>query len=206
MRRADVGVEDAEPSDPEAASADRFVVVFVCTGNRFRSQLAASLFERATWGLPVEARSAGTLDVGSLPPLPEALEEGLRLGVDLADRRSRQVDRTLLADADLVVGFERLHVDTAVLEHGAPPEHVFTLPELTALLEEGGRDGAAGLGPVARGRMLVSRAHAMRARLAGAYELADPIGQSPSVYRMTADQVATLTLRLADLLFLSVDG
>jgi hypothetical protein len=39
-----------------------FEVVFVCTGNRFRSPLAAALFGRATAGLPVSVSSRGTLD------------------------------------------------------------------------------------------------------------------------------------------------
>ena len=49
-------------------------VVFLCTGNRFRSPLAAALFAEATAGLPVHVRSAGTLNVGSPPVFPETLE------------------------------------------------------------------------------------------------------------------------------------
>ena len=40
-----------------------FEVVFVCTGNRFRSPLAESLLRAATEGLPVRVRSLGMLRV-----------------------------------------------------------------------------------------------------------------------------------------------
>ena len=45
--------------------ADELQVVFVCTGNRFRSPLAAALFREATSGLPVDVRSMGTSVTGS---------------------------------------------------------------------------------------------------------------------------------------------
>jgi protein-tyrosine-phosphatase len=50
-------------------SADVFRVAFVCTGNRFRSPLAAALFRSAAEGLPVEVASAGTLDLGGVGAL-----------------------------------------------------------------------------------------------------------------------------------------
>ena len=40
-------------------------VAFVCTGNRFRSPLAAALLESEAEGLPVEIASLGTLDLGA---------------------------------------------------------------------------------------------------------------------------------------------
>jgi len=57
------------------AMAAAFRIDFVCTGNRFRSPLAAELLRRAIGGLPVEVASVGTLDLGPLSALPEAMEE-----------------------------------------------------------------------------------------------------------------------------------
>ena len=50
-----------------------FSAVFVCTGNRFRSPLAAALLGRIAQGLPVVTASYGTLDVEGLPALPEVV-------------------------------------------------------------------------------------------------------------------------------------
>ena len=57
-------------------------------------------------------------------------------GIDVAAHRSRLLDS--IAAADLVVGFERIHVAAAVVDGGAQRDRVFTLPELVPLLERAG--------------------------------------------------------------------
>jgi protein-tyrosine phosphatase len=179
-----------------------FEVVFVCTGNRFRSPLAAALFREAARELPVTVRSSGILDVGSISAMPEAAENARRLGVDLSDHRTTWLPAATVEDADLVLGFERVHVATAVVEAGAARERTFTLPELVELLELD--YGAAQGEPLERARAAVGRAAARRresGRQAGYPELADPLGLGDRVARDTADQIGALTSRLAVLLF-----
>ncbi len=72
-------------------------VLFVCTANSARSQLAAALWERST-GLP--ARSAGADPAATVHPL--ARDVAGAHGLDLTDRRPRGYDAVTVAP-DLVV-------------------------------------------------------------------------------------------------------
>jgi protein-tyrosine phosphatase len=176
-----------------------FDVVFVCTGNRFRSAIAQALLTRLTEGLPVRASSAGTLDLGSVGVLPEALELAPSLGIDLSAHRARCIRDVDLSDADLVLGFEQVHLATAVVDCEAPRERSFTLPELVALLP---RDVTPGDGdPVARAREAVRAAHEARDSDDRRLELGDPLGGPPELFRQTADELRTLTETLAAKLF-----
>jgi protein-tyrosine-phosphatase len=128
--------------DSELAAAIRlrspstpFRVVFVCTGNRFRSALAAAAFRFAAAQLPVEVDSYGTLDIALAQPLPEALVIAAAYGLDLSGHLSKSLDTTDLSQASLVVGFEPQHTRAAVEIAGARPECSFLLRELNDLLE-----------------------------------------------------------------------
>jgi protein-tyrosine phosphatase len=178
-------------------SEDSFDVVFICTGNRFRSAIAEGLMRRLTEGIAVQTTSAGTLDLGPVGALPEALELAPSLDLDLTEHRARCVGNVDLSEADLVLGFEYHHLAAAVTDGGARLERTFTVPELVTLLEEG---AAADGDPVSSARRAVQRAH--EARPGGRrHELADPIGGSAEVFHSTAIEVRALTERLAELLF-----
>jgi protein-tyrosine phosphatase len=159
-------------------SVDPLHVVFVCTGNRFRSPLAAALFEQAAAGLPVDVSSAGTLDLGGVGALPEAESLATALGVDLSSHRSRAVTDAPLSDADLVLGFERAHVVTAVVDGGAPRDRTFTLPELATLLTRIEPPPAGD--PAEYAREVIRRAARARPKddpqLMAVPELRDPLG------------------------------
>jgi protein-tyrosine-phosphatase len=164
--------------------------------------MAAAFFRQAARDLPVTVSSLGTLDLGAIPPLPEALVLGRQLGVDLSAHRTRTLTGNDLSQADLVLGFERMHVITALVEGRAPGERVFTLPELLVLLEDASLPSAAE--PLKRARVALALAQRRRPtnpELIGRPELADPIGGSEDVYRKTAATVREQTQRLASLLF-----
>ena len=179
--------------------ADPFDIVFICTGNRFRSVIGEGLMKRLTEGMPVRTTSAGTLDLGPVEALPEALELAPSLDLDLTEHRARCVRNVDLTDADLVLGFEYQHLAAAVTEGGARRERTFTVPELAMLLEEGGTTTDGG-DPVAEARRAVQRADDARP---GGHrpEIPDPLGGSPEVFHGTALEVRALTERLAELLF-----
>jgi arsenate reductase len=75
-------------------------VLFVCVQNAGRSQMAEALFERAA-GDEHEALSAGSRPAERVHP--EVMEVLREIGVDLAGREPRGLDRTDLEWADLVV-------------------------------------------------------------------------------------------------------
>ena len=188
---------------PNQGRAAELEVVFVCTGNRFRSPLAAALFAHAARDLPVRIASAGTLNVGSPPAFPEALEHATRFGLDLSSHRARPLAQSDLTRADLVVGFERTHIAAAVVEAGADRSRAFTLPELVELLERD-RSTSTRADPVGRARSAIRRAdnaRIERGRKARYLELADPVGGRASVYKRTANEIHDLVGRLAHGLF-----
>lgn len=178
-------------------------VAFVCTGNRFRSPLAAALFAAGAGAeeVPLQVASLGTLELGPVPALPEALEVARSMGVDLSRHRARTVAGSNLERFELVLGFERAHVAAAVVDGGADRARTFTLPELVDLLEVI-PDPPPGGPPHERARLRIREAHAARPpeRNRPVPELADPLGRSPRAQREIANElrglVSTLTQRL----------
>jgi protein-tyrosine-phosphatase len=144
----------------------------------------------------VEVSSLGTLDLGPVPALPEAVTLAEELGLDLASHRARQLGD--LGDLDLVVGFERKHVMAAVVDAGAAIERTFTLPELVELLQ--------GLSaPPAGARERIAAAHAARPpdfRSRPLPEIRDPLGlpapEQRAVARAVEEQVTELAAALFD--------
>jgi protein-tyrosine-phosphatase len=181
---------------------DVFSIAFICTGNRFRSVLAAAFVRRLTDGLPVTTESFGTLDLDGAPPLREAVELGRACGVDVTGHVTRCVSGASLSEVDLVVGFEAAHVRHAVVDAGAARERSFTMRELVSLLESGAVTPALD-DVVERAREAVRAAAALRAetgqRLSD--ETPDPLGASSNVYRDTAAEIRDLSLRLVSALF-----
>jgi protein-tyrosine-phosphatase len=180
---------------------DTFSIAFVCTGNRFRSPLAAAFVHRLTLGLPVETESYGTLSRENEPALAEAVEIALSYGISLSDHRSRYLNNAVLRDVDLLLGFEPLHVQQAVVDAGARRERSFTIGDFIALVPR--------TGPVA-GHDLLERARSLVAEAAERFaeapnrvmsSLADPFGGSPKVYRQSAADVRDLSVALVQKLF-----
>jgi len=75
-------------------------VLFVCKQNAGRSQMSQALFERAARGRHTAA-SAGTTPGDRVHP--EVVAVMRELGIDLADRTPRSLDRELAEQADVVV-------------------------------------------------------------------------------------------------------
>jgi low molecular weight protein-tyrosine phosphatase len=182
--------------------AETFNIVVICTGNRFRSPLVEHLLRREAAGLPVAVESFGLLDAESLPVLAELEEHAAAAEVDVSRHRSRRLPDASLADADLVLGFERHHVAHAVVRAGARLERTFTLPELVGLLEETpaprrsgdvAADAAAAVEAAA-----AARPDPRRARIP---EVEDPVGRSPAEVAAIAGDLRSLTPRLVAALF-----
>jgi protein-tyrosine phosphatase len=180
-------------------STDEFDVVVICSGNRFRSPIAEAVLRRAAEGLPVRVRSFGTLDLPSGRALSEALELAPGYGLDLMSHRSLPLTGTDLSDADLVIGFEQVHVSKAVVGARARRERTFLMTDLVAGLDEAEPTHEDGV--VERARAAVRQADQARAAHRFPQEIADPIGGPAAGYRTIADEVYRLTTRVAERLF-----
>lgn len=184
-------------------STIEFRIAFVCTGNRFRSPIAAALMARETQDLPLRIASLGTLDLGRERALPEAVAIAEELGLDIFGHRARSVTKIDLERFHLVLGFERKHVMSSVVDAEALIEHTFTLPELVELLE-GLPAAPEPADPVERALHRVRRAHEARApdyRKQPFPEVADPLGMSIPDQRDTAHELEALVSELVRLLF-----
>jgi ArsR family transcriptional regulator, arsenate/arsenite/antimonite-responsive transcriptional repressor / arsenate reductase (thioredoxin) len=91
------------PTPPErrapAARRRRLRVLFLCTGNSARSQIAEALIEQLAGGM-VEARSAGS---HPKPLHPNAVRVLAERGIDIAGRRSKHLDEFTGRRFDYVV-------------------------------------------------------------------------------------------------------
>jgi arsenate reductase len=74
-------------------------ILFLCTGNSCRSQMAEG-FARHYGGGRITARSAGVEAHGLNPQAVAAMAE---IGIDISAQRSKVVDAAMIASADLIV-------------------------------------------------------------------------------------------------------
>jgi protein-tyrosine phosphatase len=92
----------------------RLNVLFVCSGNICRSPLAAALLEKQLRALGIDdvyVESAGTMNLEGRGASRWALEVAADNGLDLGHHVSRQVNRTMLEDADIVVAMTNAHAE-----------------------------------------------------------------------------------------------
>lgn len=83
-------------------------LLFVCTGNATRSVIGEALVRRDRPDWPVF--SSGTWAIPGLPSSRRTLAALEAAGVSAPGHRSRTLEERHLADADLVITFERDHV------------------------------------------------------------------------------------------------
>lgn len=76
-------------------------VLFLCTGNSARSQMAEGLVNHLIGEGRWEAHSAGTVPTGAVNPL--AIEAMQELGIDISAQRSKSTDEFRDLPLDLVV-------------------------------------------------------------------------------------------------------
>jgi len=173
-----------------------FTLVYVCTANRGRSPVAEAL-TRSAAPAHVAVRSRGVHAEPGLPPLREVVAAAAARGIDIAAHRSQPLEQASLLEADLVVGFERVHAAAAVVDGAAPRGRVFTLPELVRLLEQLG-----GSPRNATPAALIAAAAGRRAPApAGTTAVLDPVGRSQAEVDRIVAEVDAWTKRLIAALF-----
>lgn len=169
-------------------------ILVVCTANRCRSPMAASLLTRRLPGADVV--SAGSMEAGH-PASDGSVRVMATRGLDLAAHVSQEVNPALIAGADLVLCMARRHLREIVVADPSAFPRTFTLRELVRRGEAAGTadDLGSWLSLVGAGRRVGD--------LLGDDpndDIADPIGQPDEAYERTAAQLDDLVERLGRLL------
>lgn len=106
-------------------------VLFVCLANRFRSPLAAAIFQKSLEERGMDAcwqvGSAGTWASPGLPPLPRVLEAARGLGLDLSAHRAVRLDEDMLRAYDLILVMQSSQKESLQVEFPALYEHIYLL-------------------------------------------------------------------------------
>jgi protein-tyrosine phosphatase len=159
--------------------------------------LADTLADR---GVDAQVSSAGRISDG-LPATDTAVDTMAARGLDISEHLSRRMTSSMLGSADLIVAMTREHVREAAVLRPDCYARTFTLKEIVRRGEaEGPRaDGeslADWLVRLDKGRRPMDHLGA-----SAVDDVADPVGQGPHVYEVTATELAGLTTRLADLVW-----
>ncbi|WP_426737842.1 low molecular weight phosphatase family protein [Plantibacter sp. 2H11-2] len=130
-------------TDATTADTRPFSVLFVCTGNICRSALGAQLLKArldaagvTAGGHLIRVSSAGT---GAQPELvmpPEVVEQSRRFGGDPSGHVARQLDRDIVADADLILTATREHRSDVARLLPRASRVTFTVPQFARLVAE----------------------------------------------------------------------
>jgi len=82
------------------APAPKVKVLFLCTGNSCRSQMAEGIL-RASAGDSLDVQSAGSKPAGYVHPL--AIQVMKEIGIDISDHRSKHLDEFLQQKIETVI-------------------------------------------------------------------------------------------------------
>ena len=108
-------------------------VLFVCTGNQYRSPIAAAAFRqqvaRDGRGAQWAVSSAGTwTSSGQRAPRP-AVEAAQACGLDISSHVTRILDAQMLKDADLILVMEQGHKESIQAEFPFTRSKVYLLSQ-----------------------------------------------------------------------------
>jgi len=184
-------------------------ILFVCTANQIRSPFAERLMREglhARFGPVADAvavTSAGTHATPGRPIWPEAAAELARRGVSAAGHTSRQLIRTMIRRANVVLAAERTHRDQVTALWPEALNRVYTLREFAWLLDSCTAAELPGRRLTERVELLSALARSRRGVLGplppDAMDIADPVGGTKADFARAAfeiEQAVAVPLRV----------
>ena len=174
-------------------------LLFVCTGNICRSPSAEFLLRRhlenrlgeASKQIELSSAGLGTPGGWELDPKVADLLHTMRID-DTREFRSRRVDTSVLADADLVLTGTKQHRLTIGAEFPEAYAKTFTMREAAALLTRADTRGLPPYDLVERAAELIAllkRERGIRALADDQLDIDDPHGRRTSAYEAMFTQV-----------------
>jgi protein-tyrosine phosphatase len=153
----------------------------------------------AAQGLPGVVRSAGRYFDGREAE-PYAIDAMARRGLDLRPFRSRTLDHTTAAGADLVLGMAREHVREAVVLAPEAADRTFTLKEAVRRASDLGGPAPGESFPAFVARMAEGRSPSEHLGASSIDDIEDPMGRSSDRFDATAAEIEQQVDRLVELL------
>jgi protein-tyrosine-phosphatase len=98
----------------EKTNKDKFVVLFVCTGNTCRSPMAEGLLRKMLRDRDVKNLKVGSVGICGWEDMlasPFAIEVARLRGVDLSRHRSQQLTKKMVQEADLILAMSQEHIN-----------------------------------------------------------------------------------------------
>jgi len=148
-----------------------FQVLFVCTANQCRSAIAEAIAADEALrheGAGLAFASAGSHALAGSPATTGTVEVAAASGLDLGRHRARELDRRVLAGADLVLTMTREHIAHVLAYERAASRRTFTLAAFARAV--------AGRAPAGSPEELVDVANEFATDQAGD-DVPDPVGQ-----------------------------
>jgi protein-tyrosine phosphatase len=109
-------------------------VLFICTANRFRSPLAAAMFQKAIMDFrPLEqwsVDSAGTWAYPGLPALRTVVMLAKRYGIDLGNHLSKPVTGKMVPKYDLILVMEAGQSEALQYEFPLQADRIYLLSQI----------------------------------------------------------------------------
>lgn len=185
-------------------SADRYRILFVCTGNVCRSPAAELLLRHHTDGLPgLVIRSTGTMP-NEGQGIPDPMGALLRArGLDTERHRARYLDEATARGADLILTATREHRSHVVGLVPAMLRRTFTLKEFARMAALVPEDAVAELAPEGtpgtRLDALATWAFRLRGGVTDAHldDIDDPFNRSTATNQRVLEEIDDATRAIA---------
>jgi protein-tyrosine-phosphatase len=110
-------------------------VLYVCTGNVFRSPVAAEMTKQVLGDTNVKVECAGILKYNGTPLPEDVMELTERHGIDLSTHIPKQVNAKLVEAADLILVFDKKQVGELTEKYPHAKNKIYTIKNYAGIYD-----------------------------------------------------------------------
>ena len=160
-------------------------ILFVCTGNAARSVMATTMMKAKT--PEHEIKGAGTFSIPGLPMSQRTRSALADMGLSNPNHRSHQLEKEDCEWADLIIVFEKEHIDYFKKHHQDSLQKTGSLPRLAEKLQPGDRNVGDRIAELCLERSIFSPWE----------EVIDPAGGDQEIFNSCAEEISGYVSQLA---------
>ena len=160
-------------------------ILFVCTGNAARSVMATTMLKAKA--PENEIKGAGTLSIPGLPMSQRTRSALADMGLSDPDHRSHQLEDQDCEWADLIIVFEKQHIDYFTRHHADSLQKTGSLPRLAKKLLSGDRNVGDRVAELCLEKAIFSPWE----------EVIDPAGGDQEIFNSCAEEISGYISQLA---------